>query len=330
MQTDKKRHNLKSLFRIGEVPSDTQLRDIVDLVDYKQYRSIFKKLFADVQRSKIFERYEFIRMHGRPHYLLNGDGTGYFRSDKVRCGSCLEINTSKDSRPIKKFGHNVFSAAIVHPDYKEVLPLCPEPIVKEDGANKNDCEQNAFKRFIKDFRREHPKLDVVINLDALFATEPPIRLMFESDCSFIIAIKETNQEVYMQVNEGEEDETTSHHEYSFELGDKIKKEVVHHYRYKSNVRLGQKMSSPRVNFVEFWETISWVDPKGINQKEKYHFAFITDIPLNKDSVVTVVKGGRARWKIENETFNTLKNQGYNLEHNYGHGGLGRPRNHPKS
>ena len=33
----------------------------------------------------------------------------------------------------------------------------------------------------------------------------------------------------------------------------------------------------------------------------------------------VMRGGRARWKIENETFNTLKNQGYNFEHNYGHG-----------
>ena len=32
-----------------------------------------------------------------------------------------------------------------------------------------------------------------------------------------------------------------------------------------------------------------------------------------------MRGGRARWKIENETFNTLKNQGYNFEHNYGHG-----------
>lgn len=32
-----------------------------------------------------------------------------------------------------------------------------------------------------------------------------------------------------------------------------------------------------------------------------------------------MRGGRARWKIENETFNTLKNQGYNLEHNYGLG-----------
>jgi len=33
----------------------------------------------------------------------------------------------------------------------------------------------------------------------------------------------------------------------------------------------------------------------------------------------LVRGGRCSWKIENETFNTLKNQGYHIEHNYGHG-----------
>jgi hypothetical protein len=33
----------------------------------------------------------------------------------------------------------------------------------------------------------------------------------------------------------------------------------------------------------------------------------------------LMRGARARWKIENETFNTLKNRGYRFEHNFGHG-----------
>src|SRR5262249_44477123 len=41
--------------------------------------------------------------------------------------------------------------------------------------------------------------------------------------------------------------------------------------------------------------------------------------VSKRNVYHLMRGGRARWKIENETFNTLKNQGYNFEHNYGHG-----------
>jgi hypothetical protein len=46
---------------------------------------------------------------------------------------------------------------------------------------------------------------------------------------------------------------------------------------------------------------------------------VTDLPLNQDTVETVMRGGRARWRIENETFNTLKNLGYQFEHNFGHG-----------
>ena len=49
------------------------------------------------------------------------------------------------------------------------------------------------------------------------------------------------------------------------------------------------------------------------------FSFITNIKLTKKNVVDLLATGRSRWKIENETFNTLKNQGYHFEHNYGHG-----------
>jgi|SRR5215468_4309171 len=47
--------------------------------------------------------------------------------------------------------------------------------------------------------------------------------------------------------------------------------------------------------------------------------WITNLPLTQRTGAKVMRGGRARWKIENETFNTLKNQGYHFEHNYGHG-----------
>ena len=46
---------------------------------------------------------------------------------------------------------------------------------------------------------------------------------------------------------------------------------------------------------------------------------MTDILITKYNAYQLCQGGRAKWKIENETFNTLKNQGYHFEHNYGHG-----------
>lgn len=66
-----------------------------------------------------------------------------------------------------------------------------------------------------------------------------------------------------------------------------------------------------VNFIEYWE----IRPNG----KKQHFSWVTDLEVTKENVFLFMRGGRARWKIENETFNTLKNQGYHFEHNFGHG-----------
>ena len=52
---------------------------------------------------------------------------------------------------------------------------------------------------------------------------------------------------------------------------------------------------------------------------KYSTAWVTTLPVKKNNVAEIVACGRARWKIENESFNVLKNHGYELEHNFGHG-----------
>ena len=87
--------------------------------------------------------------------------------------------------------------------------------------------------------------------------------------------------------------------------------VVHHFRFCNGVPLNESNPDELVNVLEYWE----IHPDGTVQ----HFSWITDFLLIPENVWDIMRGGRARWKIENETFNTLKNQGYHLEHNYGHG-----------
>ena len=65
-----------------------------------------------------------------------------------------------------------------------------------------------------------------------------------------------------------------------------------------------------------WLEIEITNPKG---KITYRNTLITDLPVTRETVVELAACGRARWKIENETFNVLKNHGYNIEHNFGHG-----------
>src|SRR5208337_2473210 len=89
------------------------------------------------------------------------------------------------------------------------------------------------------------------------------------------------------------------------------KEMDRSLRFCNGVPLNESNPDELVNVLEYWE----IHPDGKVQ----HFSWITDFLLIPENVWDIMRGGRARWKIENETFNTLKNQGYHLEHNYGHG-----------
>ena len=65
-----------------------------------------------------------------------------------------------------------------------------------------------------------------------------------------------------------------------------------------------------------WLSIEIADPKG---KVTYRNRFVTDLPVDRSTIVELAACGRVKWKVENESFNTLKTKGYNLEHNFGHG-----------
>ena len=82
-------------------------------------------------------------------------------------------------------------------------------------------------------------------------------------------------------------------------------------RFASGIPLNKSHPDLLVNYLEHTEIV--------DGEECILFSWITDLKLNEDNCHEVMRGGRARWKVENETFNTLKTQGYHLEHNYGHG-----------
>jgi hypothetical protein len=231
------------------------------------------------------------------HYLLSLDGTGYFNSHKVHCSSCCE---KKYKDGTVAYYPNMLGAVLINPDYKEVIPLPPEPIHQQDGHSKNDCEQNAAKRIVANIRREHPHLKLIVVEDALSATGPHIKLLQDHKMKFIIGCKHAFDYLFKH----REELVTSH-----ELMDANGRQ--HCFRFANNIPLNESHFDMKVNVLDYYE----IHPSG----KKQHFTWITDLPLTKSSVYKIMKGGRARWKIENETFNTLKTQGYHFEHNYGHG-----------
>lgn len=311
--------NIKALFDISHLPSDTHLRDVMDEVNPKHLRGLFTSLFAELQKTKVLQNYEYIEINNQMYYLISIDGTGYFSSEKIFCDQCMRYHADEnDPRPLR-FGHNVLGASLVHPEQREVFSFCPEPIQVQDGADKNDSEINAFKRFIADFRREHHKLNVIFVLDALYAVKPVIDLLKEHRIPYIINVKYNRSLLMSQYKTEKQQGLVGSLTEVEEIGEKKIKKLETIYRFSNQLKLAQLRDCPVVNFIECEETLSWTDEDGKEQRAKKIFTWITDIWITKENVKLLAKGGRARWKIENETFNTLKNQGYYLEHNYGHG-----------
>jgi len=240
------------------------------------------------------------------------DGTGFFSSKKVHCENCCEKHHKKDGSVT--YYHQMLGAAIAHPDLKEVIPICPEPIMKEDGAKKNDCERNAAVRLLKNFRREHPHLPVIIVEDALSSNGPHLQLLKDLNMSFITVVKpDGNKALFDWVESFDRGEDRSNRDDSqgeFSVVDDQR--ITRKFRFVNNIPLNDTHKELKVNFLEFREI-------GKEGNTLYHNTWITDISILQENAHMITRGGRARWHIENETFNTLKNQGYHFEHNFGHG-----------
>jgi hypothetical protein len=231
------------------------------------------------------------------------DGTGYFSSQKVHCPSC-QVKEHKNGTVT--YEHQMLAAVLVHPDLKEVIPLAPEPIQKQDGSTKNDCERNAAHRLLQKIRREHPRLPLIVVEDGLASNGPHVRDLIACGMHFILGVKPGDHAFLFEQVEAARRKGCSPKLTRKEGG--ITREVS----WVWDVPLNEANQDLRVNFLEYQE----FDAEGKCLK---HFTWITDFHITFRNARTLVKGGRARWHIENETFNTLKNQGYHYEHNYGHG-----------
>ena len=172
--------NMRNLFGIACVPSDTRMREILDLVEPRQLRPSFNAVFRQLQRGKALEPFVFYQ----GCYLLSLDGTGYFSSSSIHCESCLE-KVNKQTGEIT-YQHQMLAAVMMHPDHREVIPLAPEPIQRQDGSQKNDCERNAAKRLLRQIRREHPHLKLIVVEDGLASNAPHIRELLDLDMHFIL------------------------------------------------------------------------------------------------------------------------------------------------
>jgi hypothetical protein len=292
------RNNLQTMFAVGEIPKESQLRELLDEIAPSWLEPIFSTFLGRMQRAKQLELYRVLGYR----YLVPIDGSEYFSSKNICCPGCL---TQKKGRKVR-YHHNIVQAVIAHPDMRQVLPLAPEQVTNRDGTEKQDCEINAAKRLLIKLRKAHPKLPFIIGGDGLYSKQPFITACKAQNMSFVLVAKPTDHKVLF---EHVEEITAMGQAGTLQLNDSKKRR--HLYRWVNQVPINGREKADDVNFFHYQLVV-----KG---KVTYQNSWVTDIPVDTDNIVELVKAGRCRWKIENETFNTLKNQGYHIEHNFGHG-----------
>ena len=304
LEEDRHASNCRTLFSMAAIPTDNHIRAQLDPVAPSYLQPAFDAALAVMDERGGLDG--FRRLDGR--ILIALDGTQYFCSQKISCPSCL---TRKRANGRIESYHAMLAATLVAPGHAMALPLMPTFIAPQDGAEKQDCERAAAKRWLAAHGERVKRLRPVFLGDDLFACQPIAEAMLAAGGDFLLTAKPASHKALYDFMAGAETATRT-------VTSKVAgKRLVYRYRWFEDAPLRDGKDALRVNFV----AVAITDAKGrtAGGKTTYSNAFVTSLPVTADSVAEIVACARARWKIENESFNVLKSNGYHLEHNFGHG-----------
>ena len=272
--------NLHTVFGVTTIPCDSQMRTILDPLPLSPLRAPFRSVFRHLQRGKDFEKMAYYD----GHYLLSGDGTGFYCSEKISSPYCMG-KKSKNGKTL--YQQQMYAASFVHPESKVVIPVFPEMITRNDGPSKGDCERKAAKRFFGEFRREHPHLKVIVVEDALSSNGPHIKELKKYDLRFILGAKPGDHKaLFADLQKAVDDGNAS----EFEFLDSGDRQTGHFFKYFNHVPLNKSNPDLLVNILEYHQ---------VDKNEKMtRFSWVTDIEITDDNIYQLMRAGRARWKIE--------------------------------
>jgi len=194
--------NLETIFGVYEIPSDAQMREILDVVDPEPLRLLLSEIFDKMRRAAWLADFKTKLASGTnagDYFVLAFDGSEYFRSTKIQCPGCLHC---LDKSGQTQFYHSVVSATLVKAGSHKILPLDVEAVRNTDGQEKQDCEINAAKRMVERIRQEHPQMKAIVCGDDLYSHEPFVELLLSKRLHYVLVAKPaSHQEMFEWVDE---------------------------------------------------------------------------------------------------------------------------------
>jgi hypothetical protein len=295
---------LPNLNRLAETDQDTRpvhktLNHFLGHTGAVPYAGVLTRMVARLIRMKALDS---ARLQGC--FVVALDGTGHLCFRQRHCPYCLVQRHEKHTL----YMHQVLEAKLLGP--ANLALSIASAFIENSDANatlkgddfKQDCELKALSRLLPNLRHSFPQLPLCLSGDSLYACGRTLQLAKEHCCQYVLTFKPGHmpavwadfQSLLPLCPENTLEHTTVE-------GVQQLYRWVHDLSYRDD-----QGRTHRFHAIQCQETVDG---------QTTTFAWITALKVNTKTVVDVAtKGGRQRWKIENQGFNRQKNSGFNLEH----------------
>lgn len=296
--------NYERIFGLCMPHMDT-VEDVLRMVQPDELEKLKASLVSGLIEKKVLHKFKFLSKR----FIVAIDGTGLYSYDKKHCEQCLHKTSSNGTT---SYFHHVLEAKLITRNGM-AISLCTEWIAndKENQFDKQDCEHNAFKRLAVKLKKLFPRLPICICADGLYPNQHFFAICEQNNWDFIVTFKDGNLPSLQE---------------EIQLLLPLVKSATERIITTKNTRTIQTYQW--INDLQYKNTsLHWIECKEqtftINTASKKtdlvnasRFVQITNLSITSNTANEISDGGRLRWKIENEGFNTQKNGGYNIEHKY--------------
>lgn len=270
------------------LPHMDTIDDVLRALEDGELERLKAALVASLIEKKVFGK---SRLLGRLNRVAV-DATGVFSVPEGHCDHCLRRESSTGT---VSFFHNVLEAKLITPN-GFAISLATEWIENTEVYLKQDCELKAFRRLAEKLKTYFPRLPICIHADGLYPNKPFFDLCRDKDWNFIVTLKDASLKT---------------------LWDDIEMELLTSMNERRVVKAGNEQAYRWLcQLVYQGVELSWIECCETKGGKTTRFVHVTDLTADADNVVELAESGRMRFMIENEGFNTLKHQGYALEHKY--------------
>lgn len=303
MQKQLGKNNALSLFGVHQIPSDNQIRNLLDPVPpdtlFASMATIGDELYRDGHLNGF-----------RPtndSSLIALDGTGFFSSEKISCPCCTQ-SEPKSGKTLNR--HIAVTPVPVSPEQKSVVALAPRFVRPQDGHDKQGCGLAASGRWLDQWGSHYAAWGITYLGDDLYCHRSHCARVVGQRANFLFTCKpESHATLYEWVADFARSGGVRTVLTPRRIG---KKSLADTCRTVDQVPLRDSDDALMVNWFELVTT-------NANGDILFRNARATSHRVTADNVAAFAAAGRARWKIENGNNNTLKTKGYHFEHNFGHG-----------